>query len=559
MKHIPEDCEAGYRYTYPLIEAKYQYEFLFELDTNDLKRITGIIFLYSGVLEVNFYKDMFTKYSANVEAYRSEAYYKFILENRTFPDKDKINDIGKKGLIEDLIQKQVFLNYDDTDSSSFSGGDFITCIDHNTELLINFIDRFHDSVIINLYTRPHVMKLQNKPAIIKIDTSSFLNVDKELKKLREVVQISPELDEYYFTPPLPYPLLKERFLSDLGNYPSRKTAHCQLVGNDFYLVYIAVEIILGSQDYDEEDLTNGIPNDIENAKIILLKNLQVLERRAELKTLHDFVQGISRVILHTSRYRDLSLFTKFHRHDLPSREKLTRSITELFIAMLLDAERFEETHPNAFIHFQSMIRGNVFEKLLDGFETLDDLRAVIKEFDRIPNSELYSSPFLWYHIKNRLDELKKERRDKLPAYNRRVIIEFRNDGWHYKGINGITPSDSFTIIGCYAAAVLIHMHNNGYIGLRYDPLKELSCILAEKSGKKVSKNNSGEPREALVKNFDDFKKRHPSFADFYQLHIEVKEKQYWFKPRDGVEYIVKHPALNEEFLEFYRTITQKKV
>ena len=551
---ISPDCLDGYRECHILQEAKYQYEFLYQLDDELFEKVDEIHFLYSGPLDLAEFKNILTNYSADIELYKNSNLFRFVYETRPFPSEKFLEDNQKRLRIQQLIKQQRFVNFKDTKYKylpEIINQDKLIFLKYRKDLLSDIMNKSNGMKNLHLFAHNYNMIASKSDGITHIHTDIYLQIESILREIRSKLHISPESDVLRFLPPGSKSYLKNELLNHFITSRDRKSKRCQIIGEDMFLLHAAAELIFGTKYYYVQDLLEGIQSVNEIVNELLFKNLHVLRTVNEYKMLDELLLRFQNVILHSNYYRDIKYFSSFRRLDLPDNEKIRQRLTSLFIALLTDNDRFMYSDPDSYPFYQHLMRRNLLLPLLKECKDLFDLQTIIQQLEKIENNSLLTDPLLWYYLVDGIKKANSKKEQKKNIPHKTIKLIFNGRSWRFEGLNGVEKTEGYDLLGCYGVAILIYSYTQGHTGLTYDNLRMMLDDLSLQSNKIIKRDRNASSRESLVKIFSAFREKNKEFENFYKMHIKCKQGRYWFQPSNEISYEVEHNYLNQKFNQKY--------
>lgn len=546
QRTIPPNCLEEYKNCYPLMEAKEQYEFLYQLDYETLKEIDQIHFLYGDDRDLDFYASVLKTYSPDILAKQNKPYFAQISELRALPSKQLLDDLRKKGLIVDLINKQKFVFYDGHQRKTpeiLASQEYIIFLDHKGAFTSQILNSANNLSQFNLYATYRGMNVAARSGMVSVDAQLYVDTMRKLDVIRRDYTLEGSDYDYEISSFLT--VLRNKLLQHILNYSGKSKIKMQLIGHDSMIIDGAAEILLGSR-FSDYNLKNGVPPILNHPEApMIFRNFDYLEKPDALEDLYNLVFSLSRVLLHSHHLRLVKRFDSYQPVNLPSQKEVQASLTSLFFALLQDYNKLVAA-PGQYFHYY--IRKNSMISLIRECSQIRDLAGVIYQLDVIDKEILNNNTLMWYFIRKELHEINNSPKSNHEESAQRVRLIFNNKAWRFIGLPSVADDVQFDSMDIYFAAILIFARQVGYEGITFDDLRAIIDDLYKVKKERGVKSSDGSSRDSLKDLLKRFKNKNAAFQDIAKKNIVCKNGQYWFVPLGGIAYEVSHPKLTKEYL-----------
>jgi hypothetical protein len=546
---------------FSILEGHLLYKLLFSFPGDLIRKLDTIYILTSLDFNRKYLDTSFSNYSANPLDFEDSPYFRDILDK--FPEPEMtidesrckhINDIIRRTKIKLVSEKGFIKNFSHLLNSSdeqlliftpFIKGDIKSLLPKLKSKKIVFISNYQ------------IDRASTRNKLKKVNTNSYLNILNQLETINQKIQSSPlnKVKAMNFRAPGFLENFREGLFEKVNAILEENKTRLHFFGEESYVAKRTINYVLSSDIPIYYDLIRGVPQLETPSPPIVLKNFHSLTDPVEQRDLHIGLEKINEslhIILNGLKRNYVEYFNHYEEVPLPERKDFRKSITSIFISLLLEKGRYKSQNYKTFL----IIDENLLDTLIPGDVDLETLDLISRNLIPVTENELLHNPDFWYALQAEVKSIREKSdadlEDKLVPQK----IRFENQGgsWVIYGLGKDLSFKYSEYLGVKYLCVIIEywkkykksidVYKLRNIILRYT--NQLKRLEEREKELKLNKEHITDlyetDRKAIAERINALKKN-DVIKTFIKKHIQYSKYNYRYNDQGKIDCEVIDPYL----------------
>lgn len=548
---------------FSILEGHILYKLLFTFRGDLLREVDTIYILTSLNINRRYLDISFLKYSAKPEYYNNTTYLNEIIEK--FPGPETIIDESKCKNITDIIRRTKIKLVTDKEYIKEFGRSLNTS-DEQILIFTPFIKSEINKLLPKLKSKKIVFgsdyqidRTSSNRRIKIIDTDTYLTIKKNLDLVNKRIEsYSLNLIEARnFRVPEFLENFKDGLLEKLNTIIEENKTRLHFFGEEQYVAKRTINYLLRSDLPVYYDLIRGVPQIVTPTSSIVLNNFHSLTDPIKQKDLYLLVKKISdtlHIILSGLKKNYVEYFNYYEEISLPARKDFRKSITGIFISLLLEKRKYNGQDYKLFI----LIDQNLLDNFIPGNIDLETLDSITRNMITVTEKELLDSADFWYALQADVFSFKEKRdlESEEMVIPHQVRFEHQMELWLIYGFENDIPLKYSEYLGVKYLCVIIEYSKKYKKGLDVYELRnkvleytnQLDILIERKREKKQNQSASidiyEKDRKAIRERIKALEKI-PALKSFIKNHIKYANYSYSYDDQSKIDCEVIDPDLPE--------------